>query len=240
MAPARPAWCCATPSGQAVPGTTSYDAANRTITFTPTSQLAAFVRYTATLSGTDAQGNPITSGGTWSFTTAKPPNPPGVCPCSLFSDEATPTVAGDQRRRAAVARHALHLRREGHRDRRPVLQVVRQHRARTSGSLWNANGVELASGTFTNESASGWQQLNFATPVAIAKNTPYVVSYRSTSGRYSATPNAFSERDLSWAPLRVTSTSGAYTYAHRLPRRHLEHELPRRRGLREDPAERSR
>ena len=50
------------------------------------------------------------------------------------------------------------------------------------GSLWNQNGVELASGTFTNESASGWQQLNFATPVAIAKNTPYTVSYRSTTG----------------------------------------------------------
>ena len=37
--------------------------------------------------GTDAQGNPVATGGTWSFTTAKPPNPPGVCPCSLFDDE---------------------------------------------------------------------------------------------------------------------------------------------------------
>lgn len=204
------------PSNQVVPGTTSYDAANRTITFTPTSQLAAYVRYTATLSGTDAQGNPITSGGTWSFTTAKPPNAPGVCPCSLFSDEVTPTVAeiNDGVPLSLGTRFTS--------DVKGIVTGIRFYKSSGNtgahvGSLWNANGVELASGTFTNESASGWQQLNFATPVAIAKNTAYVVSYRSTSGRYSATPNAFSERDLSWAPLRVTSTSGAYTYATGFP-----------------------
>src|ERR1035438_1346651 len=41
-----------------------------------------------------------------------------------------------------------------------------------------------ASVTFTNESASGWQQANFATPVAICANTPYVVSYWSPQGHY--------------------------------------------------------
>ena len=35
------------------------------------------------------------------------------------------------------------------------------------GSLWTANGTLLASATFTNETASGWQQVNFSQPVPI-------------------------------------------------------------------------
>jgi hypothetical protein len=52
------------------------------------------------------------------------------------------------------------------------------------GYLWTSTGTLLASVTFTNESASGWQQANFATPVAICANTPYVVSYWSPQGHY--------------------------------------------------------
>ena len=52
------------------------------------------------------------------------------------------------------------------------------------GYLWTSAGTLLASVTFTNESASGWQQANFATPVAIDANTPYIVSYWSPSGHY--------------------------------------------------------
>src|SRR5207237_3475676 len=33
-----------------------------------------------------------------------------------------------------------------------------------TGSLWSATGALLATGTFTNETASGWQQLNLSTP----------------------------------------------------------------------------
>jgi hypothetical protein len=52
------------------------------------------------------------------------------------------------------------------------------------GYLWTSAGTLLASVTFTNESASGWQQANFATPVAIGANTAYVVSYWSPRGHY--------------------------------------------------------
>ena len=34
------------------------------------------------------------------------------------------------------------------------------------GHLWTASGALLATATFTNETASGWQQVNFANPVA--------------------------------------------------------------------------
>src|SRR5664280_634661 len=45
------------------------------------------------------------------------------------------------------------------------------------GHLWSSTGTLLASATFAGESASGWQQVNFATPVALAANTVYVASY---------------------------------------------------------------
>src|SRR5262249_38893843 len=53
------------------------------------------------------------------------------------------------------------------------------------GSLWSASGARLGTVTFTGESASGWQQMNFATPVAIAANTTYVASYFAPNGHYS-------------------------------------------------------
>src|SRR5262245_54897015 len=45
------------------------------------------------------------------------------------------------------------------------------------GNLWTSTGTLLARATFTNETASGWQQANFSTPVAITANALYVASY---------------------------------------------------------------
>src|SRR5207249_5564262 len=53
------------------------------------------------------------------------------------------------------------------------------------GNLWNSTGTLLASATFTNETASGWQQVNFANPVLINANTRYIASYYCPSGHYS-------------------------------------------------------
>ena len=54
------------------------------------------------------------------------------------------------------------------------------------GNLWSNTGTLLATATFTNETASGWQQANLVAPVAITANTVYVVSYH-TPGSFSAT-----------------------------------------------------
>src|SRR3954449_11593779 len=40
--------------------------------------------------------------------------------------------------------------------------------------LWSSTGTLLATATFTNETASGWQQVNFSTPVAITAGIAYV------------------------------------------------------------------
>jgi hypothetical protein len=53
------------------------------------------------------------------------------------------------------------------------------------GNLWTAGGQLLASATFTGESASGWQQVNFAQPVLLSPNTTYVASYFAPKGHYS-------------------------------------------------------
>jgi hypothetical protein len=59
------------------------------------------------------------------------------------------------------------------------------------GNLWSASGTLLASVTFTGESASGWQQATFATPVTITAGTVYVASYLAPVGHYSANTGYF-------------------------------------------------
>lgn len=59
------------------------------------------------------------------------------------------------------------------------------------GRLWSASGTLLASATFTNETATGWQNVAFSTPVAIAANTTYIVSYTDPFGRFSYDANYF-------------------------------------------------
>ncbi|UIE37514.1 DUF4082 domain-containing protein [Leptodesmis sichuanensis A121] len=58
------------------------------------------------------------------------------------------------------------------------------------GKIWSSAGQLLASVTFTNETASGWQEQALATPLTIAANTTYVVSVNS-NGFYARTLDAF-------------------------------------------------
>ncbi len=52
------------------------------------------------------------------------------------------------------------------------------------GHLWSNTGTMLAAATFTNETASGWQQVLFSSPVAINAGVTYVASQFSPSGHY--------------------------------------------------------
>lgn len=79
------------------------------------------------------------------------------------------------------------------------------------GNLWSGSGSLLASATFTNESASGWQTVTFAQPVAIQPNTTYVASYHTTAGHYSDDGNYFAAAH-SAPPLQVPVNGGVYVY----------------------------
>ena len=90
------------------------------------------------------------------------------------------------------------------------------------GSLWSPPGTRLAQATFTNETASGWQHVTFATPVTITAGTTYVASYFAPSGHYSVTSGGFSSA-VDNAPLHAiadsVSANGVYAYSvgERLP-----------------------
>jgi hypothetical protein len=89
------------------------------------------------------------------------------------------------------------------------------HSAHT-GSLWSSTGTLLASGTFQNETTSGWQQMSFSTPVPIVANATYVASYH-TGGGYYVFGHQFQNAGFDNAPLHalregVDGPNGVFAY----------------------------
>jgi hypothetical protein len=85
------------------------------------------------------------------------------------------------------------------------------------GNLWASSGALLATAIFTNETTSGWQQVNFSTSVAIAANTVYVASYHTSAGHYSDDQNYFEGKGVDNPPLHaladgVSGFNGVYAY----------------------------
>ena len=106
------------------------------------------------------------------------------CPCSIWGNGVTPsgTDSGD----AASIEVGVKFKT----DTFGVVTGIRFYKASTNtgthiGNLWTSAGQLLASATFTGETASGWQQVNFSQPVPINPNTTYVASYFAPNGHYS-------------------------------------------------------
>jgi hypothetical protein len=82
--------------------------------------------------------------------------------------------------------------------------------------LWSALGALLAQANSSNETASGWQQVYFSSPVSINANTTYVAGYFAPNGHYSVTPSAFASSGVDKPPLHAlangTSPNGVYAY----------------------------
>ena len=74
------------------------------------------------------------------------------------------------------------------------------------GTLWAANGAKLASATFSNETATGWQTTSIS-PVPVSAATTYVVSVFMPSGRYAADSNYF-QTAYELSPLRAPANGG--------------------------------
>ena len=58
-------------------------------------------------------------------------------------------------------------------------------------NLWSDTGTQLATAIPANETASGWQQIIFPSPVPVTVGRVYIASYHTASGSYSASPNYF-------------------------------------------------
>ena len=197
----------------AVAASVSYNATNRTATLTPTAALGTAKSYTIVVksgaSGVkDAAGNALAADASSTFTTAAV----AVPQVSLWNGAATPDQidSGDTQ--------AVELGVKIKSDVDGFITGLRFYKSSTNtgthtASLWSASGQLLATTTFTNETASGWQQANFATPVAVTANTTYVASYHTNSGHYSVTRSYFGST-VDNGPLHALAGpyNGVYAY----------------------------
>ncbi|HEY3750305.1 MAG TPA: DUF4082 domain-containing protein [Pseudonocardiaceae bacterium] len=198
----------------AVAGTVSLSADRTTATFTPSAALAASTLYTVSAKATDDSGNVMPTAFTWTFTTGKPR--PATCPCSIWDDFTTPALASSGDTSSVEVGTKVRF------DAKGQVTGVRFFKGAGNtgthvGSLWSSTGTLLASGTFTGETASGWQTLNFAAPINVNANTTYVVAYLAPNGNYSATPGYFGNNTASFNQLHaiadgVDGGNGVYMY----------------------------
>jgi hypothetical protein len=206
-----------------VNATVSYDSATRTATLSPSVALDASANHTLNLRGgatapvvKDAAGNALATSLSWSFTTGVAVPPP-ACPCYGFAATAVPANP------SVFDPSAVELGVKFTSDTAGYITGIRFYKGAANtgthvGSLWTANGSLLASATFTNESASGWQQVNFSAPVAIAANVTYVASYFAPNGNYAADSFFFANNGADSPPLHllkdgVSGGNGVYAYA---------------------------
>jgi hypothetical protein len=141
----------------------------------------------------------------------------GECPCtSLWRPTAVPTVP------SAADGNAVELGVLFNSDIDGFITGIRFYKGATNtgthvGSLWTESGVRLANAEFTGETNSGWQQVSFSTPVAIAANTVYVASYHTNVGSYSADGGYFATTGVDSPPLHalasaVSGGNGLFAY----------------------------
>ncbi len=205
-----------TSAGTPVSGVVAYDAANRTATFTPSQPLARATDHRLAIRASDPAGNAPTADQTWGFRTALPSSSPGICPCSIWTDDTVPqTVTANDTGNVELGLTFTA-------DTSGTVSGVRFYKGPRNtgthtGSLWSASGQQLATATAVGESSAGWQTVVFGSPVAVTAGTPYVVSYRAPVGGYSFNAGHFLGVGLDAPPLRVAAGAGRYTYGTGFP-----------------------
>lgn len=113
-----------------------------------------------------------------------------TCPCSVFQPANAPANPNGNDGQGIVVGMRFQSAEAG------FVTAIRYYKGANftgtrTGHLWNAAGIELASVTFSGETASGWQQASLSNPVAINANEIYVVGYHSPNGDYGYTDNFF-------------------------------------------------
>src|ERR1700730_9120381 len=139
-----------------------------------------------------------------------------ACPCTIWPNTATPAVLDVGSDSPVELGVTFKADSNGYIGGIPFYKTAGNTGGHTA-HLWNSAGALLASATFTEESSSGWQQVNFSKPVAITANAVYVASYHTTIGHYSVSPYYFATSGLNRPPLHALanvsgSPDGPYTY----------------------------
>lgn len=191
--------------GAAQNGTVAFDAVSNIVTFTPVSGYVGPAGFTYEVS--DGRGG--TSTASVDLSILAPPQGHG-----LFSPDAAPATATVNDPNPVELGMKFSPSTDG------IVTGVRfykgpQNVGPHTGSVWTSTGELLATATFTNESAGGWQTASFTTPVAVTAGSTYVVSYHS-NGFYSADAGYFTS-SITNGPLTAPSSAtsggnGLYGY----------------------------
>ena len=198
-----------TPANAVVPATVTYSGV--TATLTPSSPLSANTTYTARVIGgttdprvKDLAGNALATTYQWTFTTG------AAAPVitTIWSNAvvpATPSVSETD---------ALELGVKFRSDVAGYIRGIRFYKGANNtgthtGSLWSSAGSRLATATFGTETATGWQQVLFTTPIQIAANTTYIASYYAPQGGFAVNLNYFTNGGADSGVLHALSNTAA-------------------------------
>jgi hypothetical protein len=180
VVPATSTFVLTSSGGGNVAGTVTYDATNTIATFQPSAALAAGATYTARVTATGANGTAMAAPYSWTFTTA---TPVGGSPATIWDTAATPASP------AADDSDALEIGVKFRSDVAGSITGIRFYKGPGNtgthiGHLWSSAGALLGTVAFANESQTGWQQANFASPIGIAAGQTYIASYFAPKGHY--------------------------------------------------------
>ncbi|MFN0088927.1 MAG: DUF4082 domain-containing protein [Acidimicrobiales bacterium] len=194
------------PDGALMSGSLSYDSTARRATFSPAAALASHTAYTATLTGAqDVSGDSITAPFSWTFTTT---GEPGSTPTGVWDGAAAPQAVASEEHNPVELGLRFRTSTSGE------IKALRFYKAPGSpgphvGHLWADDGSLLATATFANETASGWQQAELTTPVAVQKNRDYVVSCFHPNGVIPYSTGYFSSGSTVRGPLQAPQSTDA-------------------------------
>jgi methionine-rich copper-binding protein CopC len=195
-----------------IAATVTYDDTTHTATLTPTAPLTTGRSYNAIASDAQDLAGNLMDHYSWVFTAQLP----GTGPFSVWPPSATPVSPNDSD--PASTEVGVKFRS----DAAGVITGLRFYKGAQNtgvhiGHLWSSTGVLLGTATFSGESATGWQQVNFATPISVNANTTYVASYLAPVGHYAEDDNFFSASGVDNVPLHalkagVDGINGVYLH----------------------------
>jgi hypothetical protein len=180
-----------------VDGTVSYDATTQMVSFTPTTDYSGAASFIYTI--TNGHGGTASATVSLTVITAGIVSlfPTGTTPANITVNDPSPVELGVKFDTSITGQ---------------ILGILFYKGPQNTGihvvNLWSSTGTLLASATSANETASGWQTVNLATPVSLTANTIYVASYH-TEGFYSADDNYFTADHVNGVLTAPSSTSSS-------------------------------
>jgi len=140
----------------------------------------------------------------------------GSCPCTIWPSTSVPGTAD------SGPDSAVEIGVKFRADTNGYIAGIRFYKGAGNGgahvgNLWSSAGVLLATATFTGETPTGWQQVNFSSPVAISANATYIASYLAPYGHYADDQGCFASAGVDNSPLHALpdgsdGPNGVYSY----------------------------